>query len=224
MADLDASLRRITSAHRGKPRFMATAAALVEGLAALGERYRALPAAFDLEEAIGAQLDAVGLWVGITRHIRTPITGVYFTLDADGLGLDQGIWQGPFDPSEGITSLDDDTFRLLIRAKIGANHWDGTLEGAVPVFNLLFNGDTHVFIQDNQDMSMDVAVSGRVPSALFLALLTGGYLPIKPAGVRVNYYVLPSGDGPQFGFDVENQYISGFDDGLWGTLISAQAR
>ncbi|WZB61444.1 DUF2612 domain-containing protein [Achromobacter xylosoxidans] len=28
--------------------------------------------------------------------------------------------------------LDDDTYRLLLRAKIGANHWDGTLETSPP--------------------------------------------------------------------------------------------
>ena len=72
-----------------------------------------------------------------------------------------------------------------------------------------------LLIEDNGDMSVDIGVA-----ASFLALLTGGYIPIKPEGVRIKYYVLPSGEGPLFGFDVQNQYISGFDNGLWGSLFT----
>ena len=62
--------------------------------------------------------------------------------------------------------------------------------------------------------------AGAPPSALFLALLTGGYIPLKPEGVRISYYVIPSQEGPLFGFDVQNHYISGFDSGLWGSLFA----
>ncbi len=184
------------------------------------ESYGQMVAAYDLDLAIGVQLDAVGKWVGISRNVRTPLEGVYFSFDMDGLGFDQGVWQGPFDPDSGVTSLDDETYRLLIRAKIGANHWGGTLEGSAAILNLIFGGTgTYVFIQDNGDMSIDIGVSGERPTAIFLALLTGGYIPIKPEGVRVNYYIVPDEDGPLFGFDVGNQYIAGFDVGVWGEII-----
>ncbi len=184
------------------------------------ESYGQMVAAYDLDLAIGVQLDAVGKWVGISRNVRTPLEGVYFSFDMDGLGFDQGVWQGPFDPDSGVTSLDDETYRLLIRAKIGANHWGGTLEGSAAILNLIFGGTgTYVFIQDNGDMSIDIGVSGERPTAIFLALLTGGYIPIKPEGVRVNYYIVPDEDGPLFGFDVGNQYITGFDVGVWGEII-----
>ena len=87
--------------------------------------------------------------------------------------MDQGVWQGPFDPDNGLTVLDDDTYRLLLRAKIGANHWDGTLETSAAILNQIFQGGTHVLIEDNGDMSVDIGVAGAPPSALFLALLTG---------------------------------------------------
>lgn len=184
------------------------------------ESYGQMVAAYDLDLAIGVQLDAVGKWVGISRNVRTPLEGVYFSFDMDGLGFDQGVWQGPFDPDSGVTSLDDETYRLLIRAKIGANHWGGNLEGSAAILNLIFGGTgTYVFIQDNGDMSIDIGVSGERPTAIFLALLTGGYIPIKPEGVRVNYYIVPDEDGPLFGFDVGNQYIAGFDVGVWGEII-----
>ncbi|MGC7970039.1 DUF2612 domain-containing protein, partial [Salmonella enterica] len=72
-----------------------------------------LPFDFDLDQAIGVQLDAVGEWVGISRNITVPLAGVYFSFDIAGLGFDQGVWKGPFDPDTGLTTLDDDTYRLL---------------------------------------------------------------------------------------------------------------
>ncbi|SPD47492.1 protein of unknown function [Cupriavidus neocaledonicus] len=84
----------------------------------------------------------------------------------------------------------------------------------------IYPSGTYVFIQDNQDMSMTIGVAGKVPSAVFLALLEGGYIPLKPEGVRVNYVIVTSVDGvPMFGFDVANQYVMGFDAGAWGTPL-----
>lgn len=220
MASLSDYLALITTEHSGKPKYMA----MLEGV--LGPMVDALNASaqlsadFDLDQAIGAQLDVVGLWVGIGRRVKTPLVGVYFSLDTDGLGFDQGVWKGPFDPDSGVVELDDDTYRVLIKAKIGANHWDGTLGASKEILDLVFSDDTHVFIQDNQDMSMTIGVSGAMPSAISLSLLTGGYIPIKPEGVRVDYYIVTSTDGPLFGFDVSNEYISGFDQGSWGTIYS----
>jgi len=136
------------------------------------------------------------------------------------VGFDQGNWKGPFDPDTGLTLLDDDSYRLVLRAKIGANHWDGTLESSKAVLDSIFGGSTFVFIQDNQDMSMTIGIAGTVPSAVFLALLAGGYIPLKPEGVRVNYTIVTSVDGePLFGFDVQSSLISGFDVGAWGTSL-----
>ncbi|MFY2841856.1 DUF2612 domain-containing protein [Achromobacter ruhlandii] len=220
MANTDDYIARLSAYHRGKPKFTATVTALYDAAASLSELYGGMPAAFDLDLAVGAQLDAVGRWVGLERRVSTPIANVYFSHDLDGLGFDQGVWQGPFDPDSGLTELDDDTYRLLLRAKIGANHWDGTLETSAAILDRIFGGGTHVFIQDNGDMSVDIGVAGAPPSALFLALLTGGYIPLKPEGVRISYYVIPSQEGPLFGFDVQNHYISGFDSGLWGSLFA----
>ncbi len=218
MADLEKYLGLVTAFHRDKPKFNGMVGGVSQCFVNAQEVFTDLIAAFDLDIAIGTQLDAIGLWVGISRHVRTPLVGVYFSLDTFGLGADEGVWQGPFDPDSGVTTLDDETYRLLIRAKIAANHWDGTLNGSAPILQLIFGDGTHVFIQDNGDMSMDIGVSGERPSAIFLALLTGGYIPVRPEGVRINYYVVPDEDGPLFGFDVQNKYISGFESGLWGVL------
>ncbi|HIE5943685.1 TPA: DUF2612 domain-containing protein [Burkholderia cepacia] len=220
MVDLTEYTALITSEHSDKPRFMATVEALVQPLVDQMGVLQSMPGRFDLDNAVGVQLDDVGLWVGVSRKIRTPLTGVYFSFDIAGLGFDQGTWKGPFDPDSGLTVLDDDTYRLVIRAKIGANHWDGTLEQSAAILNSIFDADTHVFIEDHQDMSMTIGIAGKVPPATFLALLSGGYIPLKPEGVRVNYTVVTTVDGsPLFGFDMSNQLVAGFDVGAWSRPV-----
>ena len=220
MADLTEYTALITSEHSDKPRFMATVEALVQPLVDQMGVLQSMPGRFDLDVAVGDQLDTIGVWVGVSRKIRTPLTGVYFSFDIAGLGFDQGTWKGPFDPDTGLTVLDDDTYRLVIRAKIGANHWDGTLEQSAAILNSVFDADTHVFIEDHQDMSMTIGIAGKVPPATFLALLSGGYIPLKPEGVRVNYTVVTTVDGsPLFGFDMSNQLVAGFDVGAWSRPV-----
>jgi hypothetical protein len=65
-------------------------------------------------------------------------------------------------------------------------------------------------------MTMNVVLVGPTPDAVTLALFTGGYLNLRPAGVGITNYYLPSVPGsPVFGFDVENAAIAGFDAGGW---------
>ncbi|WP_281659630.1 DUF2612 domain-containing protein [Microvirgula aerodenitrificans] len=218
MASVDDYTGLISGYHRGRPRFTAMVAAVSAAFVDQTNTAALMKEIFDLDKAVGDQLDAVGVRVGIYRRVNTPLAGVYFSFDVDGLGFDQGVWKGPFDPDSGVTILDDETYRLLIRAKIGANQWDGTVENSRRILELIFNGASHVYVQDNQDMTMTIGVSGQPPSALFMALLTGGYIPVKPEGVRVDYYIASSEDGPIFGFDMENEYVAGFDTGSWGNV------
>lgn len=131
----------ITSEHSDKPKYMAMVGAVAQPLVDALNVSQGMPDDFDLDTAIGVQLDQVGLWIGIGRRINTPLTGVYFSFDTVGLGFDQGVWKGPFDPDTGVIELDDETYRLLLRAKIAANHWDGMMETSKPILDAVFNPD-----------------------------------------------------------------------------------
>jgi len=210
----------ITSEHADAPNFVAMVQALSNGLLDATSFVRTLPADFDLDLAVGVQLDALGIWIGLSRYVAIPLTGVYFSLDTAGLGFDQGSWQGPFDPSTGLTALDDATYRTMLRAKIGANHWDGTMPSFLSIVSQVFAGTgAVVFASDNQDMSMDLFVGGPTPSAVLLALLKNGYLLLKPEGVHQNFWKPSVGGSPFFGFDVQNSNISGFDTGAWAISL-----
>lgn len=213
---VDDYLSYVTSFHRSRPKFMAMIRALVDPLVATQDFILSLPMHFDLDVAIGVQLDQVGEWVGRSRYIRVPIPGIYFSFDEELKGFDLGVWKGPHDNDIGLTRLDDETYRLLLRAKIAANNWDGTTGTAKEALSIIFpDGETQIFVLDNMDMTMTVGVSGKIPSILFLALLSLGYIPLKPEGVRSLYAVTSVNDTPVFGFDVDNEFIGGFDNGSW---------
>lgn len=188
MADVSQYTGLITSQHAGKPKFMAMVAAICGAAVDQQNFLNSMPGAFDLDNAQGPQLDTIGEWVGISRNINVPINNVYFSWDISGVGWDQGVWKGPGDPSTGVTSLDDGTYLQVIKAKIGANNWNGQLGTVVPLYNAIFGSSgTYVQITDNSDLTMTLHVLGPQPSALFQALLTGGYIPLKPTGVAITY-------------------------------------
>lgn len=217
MSSLETYLGLVTGYHKNKPKFREMLSLLLEPVIAVQQFLEHLPVDFDLDVAVGAQLDVVGEWVGRSRFVQLPPINVYFTWDDDWRGWDLGVWRGPYDDEFSATRLDDETYRILLRAKIAANHWDGTVGGAKEALAIMFpEGDTFVFIIDNGDMTMTFAVAGKIPSILYLALLAEGYIPLKPEGVHADYLVTTTDDTPLFGWDVDNEYIAGWDTGSWG--------
>lgn len=209
----------VTSQHR-KPRFTALVAVLTQPLADAQALLASMPAAFDVDTAVGAQLDAVGLWAGITRVLRVPLDGVYFSWGEAGVGWAEGAWKGRFDPESGLTSLPDDIFRRLVKARIAANHWDGSVPGAYAVWEAAFaDTDGIILIQDNQDMSMAVGIAGMRPDAVTQALLMGNYIPLKPEGVRVRWYAVTQDGGPLFAWGCESDGLAGWGGGHWPTVL-----
>jgi len=218
MSDSNQYTDLIAGWHVDKPKFGQMVYETTQPFAAIGAQARSLSAAFDLDQAVGVQLDALGVRIGISRRVRVTLQGVYYSLDFDGVGLDQGVWQGPYDPDSGISLLDDETYRAVLRAKIAANHWDGSNQGARSVLDQVFSDGTLVVLEDHQDMSMTIGLSGKMPTPIMRALLINGYLSVKPAAVRIAYYITSTADGALFGFDIQSDAIAGFDDGVFGVV------
>ena len=210
-------LALVTSEHASKPNFMAMLSVTLQPVADNIAILQSIPTAYDVDFAVGEQLDTVGEWVGITRNISTPLTGVFFSWDVVGLGWGEGNWISSINASQ-LTQLPDPQYRTLLYAKIAANHWDGTIPGAYKVFDTIFEGTGFgVLIQDLQGMHMSMALTGPVPDAVTQALFTGGYFNLKPAGVRIDKYYLPPVDNvPYFGFGVSSPFIAGWGIGYWG--------
>lgn len=208
----------ITSEHRDKPKFLATVGINTAVQRRVQDLLSTMIPKFDIDLATGGQLDIIGQWVGISRNVSIPVAGIYFSWDGSQfVGWDFGVWKDNLQPAT-ISTLFDESYRTLIRAKIAANQWDGTTEGAYAIWDAVFPTLT-ILIQDNQNMSYALAIVGGVIDSLTLALLTGGYLPLKPEGVRVSTYYVPINSGPLFAWDTQSASLGGWDSGSWAREI-----
>jgi hypothetical protein len=221
MPDISSYQNLVPSQHADKPKFMAMLTLWAQAFVDNQNLLLSLPDEFDLDNAIGVQLDAIGEWVGYSRNVETPIPNVYFSFDTVGLGWDQGVIKGPFDPTEGLTLLDDSTYRTMLRLKISANGWKGDLPTAATLLASVFSmSGTNVYVDDGQDMTMTVGIAGTIPSALILALIKAGSFFLKPASVTLDPIVTSVDGAPIFGFDVSNEFIAGWDVGAIGTPLT----
>lgn len=213
---LDAYLGLITNLYRNQPRFIGLCSALIQPMVDLQETLEDIRQGFDLDDGVGVQLDHVGEWIGRSRFLETPLTGVYFSWAESGIGWQQGAWKGPYDPETGMVALPDEPYRMLLRGKVAANAWDGTTPGAYDIWEAVFS-DTGmaVVIQDNQDMTMTVGIAGAYPDAVTKALLAGGYIPLKPAGVKIDRYAVAPQGGPLLVWGADSDELSGWNSGSW---------
>ncbi|MCW6085505.1 MULTISPECIES: DUF2612 domain-containing protein [Clostridium] len=151
----------ITSQHRDKPKFISW---LSSSLTILDHAYLAIKSIdinFDLDDAIGKQLDTLGTIIGRERVLTfQPLNG--------------------HDPV-----LDDETYRLVLKAKVAMNMWDGTIPQMYEIWDNIFK-DIGLELQDNQDMSFNAYITGYV-NQIRQDLIQHGYIVPKPEGVKVNY-------------------------------------
>lgn len=139
---------------------------------------------YNIDNATGDQLDKLGKWIGVTRKVIVPIDDYFFEWEHPDLTWRVGIWRGVFDPLNGLTNLDDFSYRLYLKFKIGLNKWDGTVEGTYKIYNeSIFKDSTmHLEIIDNFDMTVTYNFY-EVTNPLLQNLILQGYLLAKPSGV-----------------------------------------
>lgn len=211
----------ITSNHAGQPKFSAWVRELTGAVAEVTAGALALQPAFDVDSAVGVQLDVIGLWVGVARKQSVPITGAFFSWNTAGLGWNQANWKGPYEPTEGITNLDDETYRAVIKAKIGSNYWEGTNETLAEIGQTAMSQlGVQCFVLDNMDMSTTVYILGA-PTKVLIEMIKRGVAPPKAAGVRITGYILASSPGaPFFALSVPTTTeVAGLDFGSFGDPI-----
>jgi hypothetical protein len=172
------------------PRYAATLDAVTSAFVAQQDVTSSFIRNFDIDKAIGTQLDILGQWIGQTRRINAPIEDFFFSFDNVDLGFDYGYWKNRYDAEFGFIDLDDENYRAVLRAKIGANNWDGTNETLPDILqNIYPKKDILISFADNQNMTMTVSVKGKSISSITKEIIRQGYLAIKPGGITVNYEI-----------------------------------
>ena len=167
MPDNKHYLDRVTPQHK-RPKFLAWLESNLQPYLDAENLLKSMDDDFDIDQSVGVQLNVTGDIVGRNRVLS-------------------------FDPADGSSpTLDDETYRLLQKAKIAINQWDGTIPSVLELWVNLFP-QYGLIVQDNQDMTMDYMVSGDI-SPLEWELLTKHYLTPKPVGVRINFVFLVAED------------------------------
>lgn len=265
-------LSLLTSEYQNAPRLLAWLQALLTVTDDINACRESFQAAFDIDQAIGVQLDVLGQLVGVGRTLPFQPSGsqqiVGIALNHGGIGyhigdilsIDQGglatgarvkvlslalgshvlgfalVASGQnYSPATGVPSsetaggggagatfditsvsagisstLDDDTYRILLKAKIAQNQWDGQITSLYAIWQTLFPGGT-IAVQDNQNMTATIFLSG-ITSSIVQDMIVNGLIVPRPEGVLYNYVTSPL---PAFGFDGDHVYIAGFDEGHW---------
>lgn len=174
----------LSSQYRNSPKLNAFLAVLLQKFQDVSQCQMALDTAFDIDNAVGVQLDAVGAIVGASRTVG-------------------------FQPSGGVSPiLDDATYRIYIKAVAAANQWDGTIDSLFPIWQNLFPGG-RIIIEDNQNMTATIVLSGSFTS-IIQDLLTNGYIVPRPEGVLYTYSFSTL---PILGADLDNAFVAGADLG-----------
>lgn len=135
--------------------------------------------------AIGSQLDVLGLIIGQSRTVG-------------------------FQPSGGVSPvLDDTSYRLLLQAKVAANHWNGQIDTLIRIWQNLFPGGL-IIVNDEQNMTVQIFVGGAFTS-IVIDLILNGYVIPRPQAVQ---YLISFANLPIFGCDRNDAYVAGADRGF----------
>ncbi len=174
----------LTSEYKLAPNLNAWLAAKLQPFANNNACLASMNEAFDLDVAIGQQLDYLSQIQGVSRTVG-------------------------FQPSDGVSPvLDDTTYRLLIKATIAANLWKGTQGELYPIWQSLFPGGS-IIIDDLQNMTCDIILTGSFTS-IIQDLIVNGLIVPRPEGVL---YQFVFDNFPIFGLDQNNSFVSGLDSG-----------
>lgn len=195
----------ITSQHADKPKFAALVQVLTGAIDGIRASIQSLPQAFDLDTALGAQLDIVGQWIGQPRTVGGVLTLGYFGFSDNVVAANFGeennasIGGRFYEEDEPFTStavLADPEYRTVLRAKILRNHYSGTTDEIVNALQLIFDAPAHVV--DEGIQSLIVVINAPI-SPIGQSLLTNFDLLPRPAGVAIGQIVYSDLSAHAFG-------------------------
>lgn len=180
-------LNLITSQHKTKPNFISWLSANLNLVNDTTLVMNDIITSFDIDNAAGVQLDAIGLILGLNRVVS-------------------------FQPADGSSpTLDDATYRLILKSRIIRNQWDGTISSLQTLWNTIFP-QYYLVIKDNENMSLNIMVIGPSTS-IQQELISNGYIVPRPMGVNIVYSFSTN---PVFTYDLnDDTAFGGYDTGYW---------
>lgn len=198
-------LALIPSANNKAPKFTAMVEAVTAAWAGLYELLEQMPAVFDVDTAVGVQLDTIGRWVGQSRLIEGVLLVQFFgftdqlaalPFGEEGNPAVGGRFYGEGEPFTSTSVLADPEYRTLIKARIVRNNAQGTTAELVAALDFLFTAPC--IVDDPGTMAIGVSI-GRPLTLVEQAIVAGLDILPRPAGVRIAWIIYYYGEF--FGFE-----------------------
>lgn len=198
---------RIYAQYRTKPKAVAWYAITRSLANQLSDVAQAVRVMYEIDTAVGEQLDILGRIVVIPRNFIQPVAIIPTQFAAAGndpgeFGDDTDMFSGLSSDSD--TKMSDELYRLVIKSKIIKNNSDATTESILYGMNFLLPNAEVLRITDGENMSFTVEFYGNITPLERYALLNAQLVP-KPQGVRFGGFLegidyVQSGDtDEQFG-------------------------
>jgi uncharacterized protein DUF2612 len=181
----------ITSEHNQKPNFMSMVSVVTGAIGDVTEGIRSIEAGFNLNDAIGAQLDILGLWIGQSRVIAGVLVPGFFgfTDDPEAEPFGElsnpaigGKWFNLGDTASGNTVLSDPDYLTVLKARIVRNQSNGTLSAIENALAFIFGVPCSVI--DNGTLSLVIDVKGEITPTQQALLTSLDILP-RPSGISI---------------------------------------
>lgn len=173
---------RIYAQYRNKPKAVQWYGIVPSLANQICTAFEAVRNSYDIDTAVGEQLDVIGRIVVINRSYESSIEWDSFLW---GQPVSQWGGNGVQWQSSGMTisnTVSDAIFRTLIKAKIAKNNSDATLDGVVEAL-LYITDASPIQVIDNEDMTMSVSFGSELDPITRFVLDTFDIIP-RPQGVR----------------------------------------
>lgn len=211
---IDGNVANLIIQYGNKSNAVSTVTAITEEFELIYDNANILDVAYNLDTAIGKQLDVIGKIVGISRVVPFSVPKKYF-------GFDGHLNSYPFDSKFNVVvsypfrskfeipysdgQLNDNDYRFFIKARIIKNYAtskniDSNKLSIQDLVDYLFN--SKAYITDNYDMTMTLYIDSSYDSSNLTYLENLDLLP-RPQGVRYNTLVSYQ-EGITFGFNSFN--------------------
>ncbi|MCP4569571.1 MAG: DUF2612 domain-containing protein, partial [FCB group bacterium] len=145
-----------------------------------------------LDTAVGTQLDVIGEIVGQSRIVEgfPNVLAWGYQTSAYTEGYNDGAYR---DGSAQTIELDDDTYRLYIKARILRNHSQYTIDDILQAVAILVPTAESIVLTEG-DMAFSLSVLDAAISVDQQNILKNGNIIPKPAGIKLDGIIFS--DGP----------------------------
>lgn len=217
----DAYAKLLILQYYDKPKAFNEVKMIADEFESIYDFFRSFNDAFDVDSAVGKQLDIIGKIVGINRTVPSVIPKNFFGFDDNpnmyGFGdkFDANIIVYPFankfEPQYTDLQLSDADYRFFIKAKIAKNTVNATMssddnDSILDAINYLFEGKA--FAIDNRNMSLSLYIDDSYDTSKVSLI---NQLNLLPRPQAVYYEIVVYNDDGFFGFS-DNVEALGFAD------------